>query len=114
LKLGQLPRLSCTAKILRSPEWIFGGPTSISARVSTPESTTPEDFDPIFSQGVVIVGGHAVNLWASFYAARGDPELAQFAPFTSKDADIFLRDSALASAISAFHWLAYTPWTPET
>ena len=69
--------------------------------MSTPESTTPEDFDSIFSQGVVIVGGHAVNLWASFYAARGDPGLAQFAPFTSKDADIFLRDTAIASAIAA-------------
>jgi len=32
--------------------------------VSAPESTTPEDVDSIFSQGVVIVGGHAVNLWA--------------------------------------------------
>lgn len=69
--------------------------------MSAPESTTPEDFDPIFSQGVVIVGGHAVNLWASFYAARGDPELSAFAPFTSKDADIFLRDTAIASAIAA-------------
>jgi hypothetical protein len=93
--------LNCTAKTLRSPKWIFGGPASISVCVSTPEATTPEDFDPIFSQRVVIVGGHAVNLWASFYAARDDPELAQFAPFTSKDADIFLRDSALASAIAA-------------
>ncbi|MFT3870925.1 MAG: hypothetical protein QM715_20925 [Nibricoccus sp.] len=67
----------------------------------TPESTTPEDFDPIFSQGVVIVGGHAVNLWASYYAVRGDSVLAQFAPFTSKDADIFLRDPSLAQAIAA-------------
>ena len=93
--------MSCTAKTLLSPRWISAGHTSISVRVSTPESTTPEDFDPIFSQGVVIVGGHAVNLWASFYAARGDPELAQFAPFTSKDADIFLTDTAIASAIAA-------------
>lgn len=65
-----------------------------------PETTTPGDFDPIFSQGVVIVGGHAVNLWASYYAARGDPDLAQFAPFTSKDADIFLKDPALATALA--------------
>lgn len=69
--------------------------------MSTPESTAPEDFDPIFSQGVVIVGGHAVNLWASYYAARGDTTLSQFAPFTSKDADIFLRDPALAAAVAA-------------
>ncbi len=88
-------------KILRLPKWISVELISISARVSTPESTTPEDFDPIFSQGVLIVGGHAVNLWASYYAARGDPILAQFSPFTSKDADIFLRDPALAAAIAA-------------
>jgi hypothetical protein len=56
--------------------------------VSVPEQTQPEDFDPIFSQDVVIVGGHAVNLWASYYAARGDSVLAGFAPFTSKDAAI--------------------------
>ena len=66
-----------------------------------PETTQPQDFDPIFSQGVVIVGGHAVNLWASFYADRGDPVLARFAPFTSKDADIFANDRDLAVAIAA-------------
>jgi hypothetical protein len=66
-----------------------------------PEQTQPQDFDPIFAQGVVIVGGHAVNLWASFYADRGDPVLAGFAPFTSKDADIFLKDRDLALAVAA-------------
>ncbi len=66
-----------------------------------PESTRPQDFDPIFSQGVVIVGGHAVNLWASFYADRGDSVLAGFAPFTSKDADIFLKDRDMALAVAA-------------
>ncbi len=65
-----------------------------------PEATHPEDFDPIFSQGVVVVGGHAVNLWASYYAAHGDEELALFAPFTSKDADVFIRDKELARAIA--------------
>lgn len=66
-----------------------------------PDQTQPEDFDPIFSQDVVIVGGHAVNLWASYYAARGDEVLAGFAPFTSKDADIFVKDKELAMAIAA-------------
>lgn len=66
-----------------------------------PDETKPEDFDPIFSQGVVIVGGHAVNLWASYYASTADPELAAFAPFTSKDADIFVRDKEMARAIAA-------------
>lgn len=66
-----------------------------------PEQTQPRDFDPIFSQDVVIVGGHAVNMWASYYAARGDDILSAFAPFTSKDADIFVRDKELARAIAA-------------
>ncbi len=66
-----------------------------------PDQTKPQDFDPIFSQGVVIIGGHAVNLWASFYANRGDRILAGFAPFTSKDADIFLKDRDLALAVAA-------------
>jgi len=100
-KLERLPKRSCIVKTLRLKKWIFGEHTSTSVRVSTSEPTIPEDFDPIFSQGVVIVGGHAVNLWASYYAARGDPILAQFSPFTSKDADIFLRDPALAAAVAA-------------
>lgn len=65
-----------------------------------PEITRPQDFDPIYSQGVVIVGGHAVNLGASFYAERGDAVLARFAPFTSKDADIFMKDRDLAIAVA--------------
>lgn len=69
--------------------------------MSVPEQTQPGDFDPIFSRDVVIVGGHAVNLWASYYAARGDVVLAGFAPFTSKDADIFVKDKELAMAIAA-------------
>lgn len=66
-----------------------------------PEQTQPEDFDPIFSQDVVIVGGHAVNLWASYYSARGEKTLAAFAPFTSKDADVFVKDKELARAVAA-------------
>ena len=72
-----------------------------SARAFVRESTIPEDFDPIFTQQVLVVGGHAVNLWASYYAPRGDPELVQFAPFISKDGDIFLRDKEIAGAIAA-------------
>ena len=64
------------------------------------ESTTPEEFDPIFKQGVLVVGGHAVNLWASYYAPRGDRELERFAPFISKDGDIYVRDKALAKAVA--------------
>jgi hypothetical protein len=62
------------------------------------ESTTPGDFKSVFAQGVPIIGGHAVNLWAMIYAARGDAELTAFQPFTSKDGDIFLTDPDLAQA----------------
>lgn len=66
------------------------------------EATRPEAFDDIFSRpGVIVVGGHAVNLWASYYAPRGDKELRSFAPFLSKDGDIFLRDKDLARAVAA-------------
>jgi hypothetical protein len=88
------------AKTLLLSIWISGLPALNLAGASVPEITRPQDFDPIFSQGVVIVGGHAVNLWASYYADRNDPVLAGFAPFTSKDADIYLQDRDLATAIA--------------
>lgn len=66
-----------------------------------PDATKPEDSDRILSHGVVIVGGHAVNLWASFYASTGDDTLARFATFTSRGADIFVRDKEMARAIAA-------------
>ncbi len=69
--------------------------------MSGPESTVPEEFNDIFRQGVLVVGGHAVNLWASYYAHRGDRTLAGFAPFVSKDADIHLRDKDVALAVAA-------------
>jgi hypothetical protein len=60
-------------------------------------STKPEDFDEVIQRpGVLVVGGHAVNLWASYYAPRGDPTLVQYAPFRSKDADIFVREKEQA------------------
>ncbi len=42
-----------------------------------------------------------MNLWASYYAPRGDDELKRFAPFVSKDGDIFLRDKVVARAVAA-------------
>jgi hypothetical protein len=35
----------------------------------------------------IVVGGHAANLWALHYL-RKEPELLQYAPFTSKDLDL--------------------------
>ena len=45
----------------------------------------------------LIVGGQAVNLWAEIYVPS-EPELHQFEPFTSKDADIH-GDRALAEIL---------------
>lgn len=45
---------------------------------------------------VIIVGGHAVNLWAEFYL-RQEPGLARYQPFTSRDLDLH-RPGPLARA----------------
>jgi len=37
----------------------------------------------------ILVGGHAVNVWAHFYFQRIEAELGQFLPFTSKDIDFY-------------------------
>lgn len=37
----------------------------------------------------LIVGGHAVNLWALAYRTRLGPAIGAFLPFTSKDLDLF-------------------------
>lgn len=65
------------------------------------ELTEPEEFDDVFRQGVLVVGGHAVNLWARYYAPRGDQELEAFQPFLSKDGDIHLKDKVRAGAVAA-------------
>ena len=37
----------------------------------------------------LVVGGHAVNIWALAYLNRLGPQLQPFAPFTSKDLDLW-------------------------
>ncbi|MDR1279875.1 MAG: hypothetical protein LBK99_03520 [Opitutaceae bacterium] len=64
------------------------------------QQTSPADFDPVFSKGMPIVGGHAVNLWAMLYSNRGDAELEAFFPFTSKDGDIFVKRRELAVTLA--------------
>lgn len=44
----------------------------------------PDGSDP-----PVIVGGHAVNLWALYFMSKGIDELSKYLPFTSKDLDLF-------------------------
>jgi hypothetical protein len=36
----------------------------------------------------VLVGGHAVNLWSTYFLSKGNPQLADFLPFMSKDLDL--------------------------
>lgn len=43
----------------------------------------PDGSDP-----PVIVGGHAVNLWATYFLSKGVDELAEYLPFLSKDLDL--------------------------
>jgi hypothetical protein len=43
---------------------------------------------PDGSEPPVIVGGHAVNLWAMYFLSTGVDELSKHLPFTSKDLDL--------------------------
>lgn len=36
----------------------------------------------------VIVGGHAVNLWSTYFLSKGAGRLVGFVPFMSKDLDL--------------------------
>jgi hypothetical protein len=69
---------------------------------------TPDDFEELFSaaEEPIIVGGQAVNVWASYYAPRS-PELSQAAvrgAFTSKDADVFMPTSHVISFTNRTKW----------
>ena len=64
--------------------------------MSDPEDRTSEvhDFREILSNAVdgdlpLLVGGHAVNLWAQIYRQRIGRDLDQWLPLTSKDLDLF-------------------------
>ncbi len=60
-----------------------------------------EDFESIFRaiskqrDPIILVGGHAVNVWALSYRARLGDLLAPFRPFTSGDMDVFATRNAL-------------------
>ena len=62
---------------------------------------SPADFAAIISgdDPPLIVGGQAVNIWAELYVGAA-PELAEFEPFMSRDADI-LGTRAVAAALAA-------------
>jgi hypothetical protein len=59
-----------------------------------PEETTAHDFREVIETVIcgrspIIVGGHAVNIWAIRYEQRIGAEISQFQPFTSKDLDVY-------------------------
>ena len=64
---------------------------------------SPEEFFEITislqGERASLVGGQALNLWAEYYYTRVPGELAEFAPYTSKDVDYFgFKDAAYALA----------------
>lgn len=72
--------------------------------------TTPFDFKDFLTvtdrngDPAIIVGGHAVSLWAMYYLDE-EPELKKMAPFTSKDMD-FVGDRTTALQLS---WMVHEP-----
>jgi hypothetical protein len=53
--------------------------------------TEISDFAEILAEGAeppVVVGGHAVGIWARYFLEKGVRELAEFLPFRSKDLDL--------------------------
>ncbi len=54
-----------------------------------------EDFNEVFAafgdsdEPILLVGGHAVNVWALNYYGRVRSEIALHEPFTSSDMDIY-------------------------
>jgi len=64
---------------------------------------TPADYRDILSQGLPLVGGQAVNLWALYFVERVR-ELADLRPFTSFDIDVLLSGSAAARLATQMGW----------
>jgi hypothetical protein len=75
--------------------------------------TTPHDFKDFLAvtdrngDPAIIVGGHAVSLWAMYYLDE-EPDLKKMAPFTSKDMD-FVGDRTTAMQLS---WMVREPAEP--
>jgi hypothetical protein len=64
---------------------------------------TPFDFRDVLAQGIPLVGGQAVNLWALFYQERVR-ELAALRPFTSYDIDVLLTGPDAAKVATRLGW----------
>ena len=58
--------------------------------------------NPVEGQLPLLVGGHAVNLWALSYQKRIGREMDRWLPLTSKDLDLFGTLAVLASMKECF------------
>jgi hypothetical protein len=73
--------------------------------LNSQEQFTAEDVIAVASiinleDGVFVVGGQALNLWAERFSAR-TPELSAYGPYTSKDIDYFGHKEAAAKLAEA-------------
>lgn len=75
---------------MRRPPSAAAAPASSDAQRMPEPARTPAEFAAVISgdDPPLMVGGQAVNIWAELYA-QAAPELAEFEPFVSRDADIF-------------------------
>lgn len=66
------------------------------------EPRAVEDFDEVFAafgdsnEPILLVGGHAVNVWALNYYGRAQSEIVRHEPLTNSDMDIYATRNALA------------------
>ena len=69
---------------------------------------TPADYSAILAGAdlPIIVGGQAVNLWAGIYASQA-PALETYAPFISKDADIYGTRTLAATLAARSGWVCH-------
>ncbi|MBK1699292.1 hypothetical protein [Rhodovibrio salinarum] len=76
-------------------------------------------FDPLLDDhNAAIVGGQALNVWATYFYDKAPGELAQFAPYTSKDIDYYGNREAAEALANALQGDVHLPHpedqTPHT
>lgn len=71
----------------------------------SPTESEISDFAEVLALGEeppIVVGGHAVGIWARYFLERGLEELTEFLPFRSKDLDLIGNLSLLTDLHSQF------------